>query len=573
LTSYGKKLDDFYRRLGNHGLLFAMFAGALCLHIIFALGMSVPSVSPDEFQTAAWSAYFSGYADSASGSGWLTGILYTPFYFLIDNPVVRYRCMLILNGVFAALIPLLTYKIAASLGLQKAWQRTLCAVVTGVGASAFAYTKFIWSETLCVFLPFLLFWLLTKTSGTKNRFLKFLLSVFTALVLAFAPAADPRLWALVLSFLLSVIFARLFLRAKPVSFAGFLPASAIFAALQMYTGEQLNAASGFSESAGLFSLSPQEYMQAFLGQLYYFAVSTWGIGVLGICLCIALFTKLSAKTENKLLVVFAFFALAYNTLTLLMSAYGAASSLAFYQGFYIYGRYIDSASPLLLILALCYIFIHGLDFKKLMFCTISLSVIFRLFFTLVLPESFILAVHSKQGFSPVRLGTGIDAALTSDSLLFAASAVFCFVALLFVFVCCAERYRKHIISLCLCLTVLYGGLHTALFYLPHEINRAERVNAAAYSVSEHIYNSADAPPTYILERPDLAPILRFLNRNTHIGTAGTIDEFPADCFIIANPERIADFGDYVVVLAETEELIFAAMGERAEAYALSQEID
>jgi hypothetical protein len=135
--------------------------------------------------------------------------------------------------------------------------------------------------------------------------------------------------------------------------------------------------------------------------------------------------------------------------------------------------------------------------------------------------------------------------------------VFCVVALLLVLVCCAERYRRHIITFGISLIALFSWLNSAFVYLPDEIRRAERENAAALAVSGHVYNSADAPPTYIIGNPDIAPILRFLNRNTVIYTAGSFDELPDDCFVIT--------------LAETGELIFTPMGEKAEAFALSQE--
>jgi hypothetical protein len=491
VTAFGKKLDDIYRSLGNSGLLFMMFIAALIMNVVFSLHMSLPWL-PDEFHTAAWSAYFSGFGElpliDGGWSGWLTGIIYTPFYYLIDNPVIRYRCMLILNSVLAAFIPILTYKITASLGLQKAWQRTLCAVVAGIGTAVFAHTKFIGTGTLCVFLPLLLFYLFTRCIDVKNRAIRFFLSVFAALILSFAPAADLRLWMLVPAFILLVLYSKYILCVKSVSLFGFFPALTVFTALQLYVSERL--------MGEFFARGTESF--PFIGQLYHFAVSTWGIGVLGIVLCIAAF-----RQKNSPLKGFAFFTLIYNAFML----------------------FSDSASLLLVLFALCFIFIHGLEFRQLMCSAIALGAVFA-------------PAHASAALEEV-------------------SAVFCVIALLFVLVSCAERYRSHIITFSLSLAFLYSGLNLALFYLPQQSEKAELENAAALTISEYIYNSADAPPTYILDADDLAPILQFLNRNTIIKTADVSDELPEDCFVI--------------MFNENNELTFTAVGEKAEAFALSQE--
>ncbi|MCL2638816.1 MAG: hypothetical protein FWD48_10670 [Oscillospiraceae bacterium] len=481
MTSLGKKLDEYYRHLGSRGLLLALFAAALTFNIVFALRMSLPSTA-DEFNTMAWSAYFSGFSDiGTEASPWLTGFLYTPFYYLFENPVIRYRSMLIMNSVFAALIPLLTYKITASLGLEKAWQRTLCALVVVVNTAVFAQTKLAGGETLRVFLPFLLFYLFIRSANAKNRAVQFFLSFFAAIALSFAPAADSRLWTLAITFILLVLYARFILRVKAISFAGFFPAYAVLTALQVYLNWLLTGEFVFR---GVGDAAP------YAEQLYHFAISTWGIGVLGLCLCIRAFWR--AESPLKL---FAFFALLYNSF---MTSGG-------------------SAPVFLVLFAFCYIFIHGLDFVETLSAAFTLGIIFTVYY------------YSSSLFEIAEV-----------------SAVFCVIALLFVFVSCAERYRRHMISFSLSITLLYTGL-TAL--------PAQTENAEALTVSEFIYNSSDAPPTYLLNNADLAPILRFLNRNTVINTAESLDELPDDCFVI---------------FRQNGGLIFAAQGERAEAYALSQ---
>ena len=614
MAGYGEKLDGFYRRLGDRGVLFALFAAGVFVHTVFALRMTAPSIYPNEFETAALSGFFAGFGHSGGFSdapfGWLTAILYTPFYFLIKNPFARYRSMLILNGVIAALIPLFTYKITAALGLKKAWQRWLCAAVTGISVSAFAYTKFIWSETVCAVYPFLLFWLFIKTTEVKNRFVKILFSVLAAFLCGFAPAAHPRLWILTIVFILTVIFAKFILRVKSVSFMGFIPFLVFFLVLQTALSEYLrfNVTDGLS-ALGLFKAagfdSPR-FFRALCSHLYYFAVSTWGLGVLGFCLCFSviasactrgiynaklypssnlkrsrrhMFRTQTAKPDlpSKHFAAFAFFAAIYSALMILASAYRGPSGIIS-QSAYLFGRYIDGAAPLVLLAALCYIFTPGIDFRKLLYSIITLGVIFALFFTFSAHELINAeqdGLESVQGFSVIRVGSAIDAPITANGLFSTVSVTFCFAALLIALVCCAERYRAHLISLCAALTAVYSCVHGALFYLPYEMRRAERENGGAYSISEYIYNSSDAPPTYVLESQRLSLALRFLNRDADINLAADYGGLPEDCFIVMLSESadLNNFGFEITVLAETNGLTLAAKGERSVAYAHSQEKD
>lgn len=484
MTTFGSKLDTLYRKLGSRGLLLAIFTAALALNVVYSLRMSLPSL-PEEFGTAAWSAYFSGFGEApppeSGGSPWLTGFLYTPVYYLIDNPVIRFRSMLVMNSIFAALIPLLTYKITAALGLAKAWQRTMCSGIVAICTAVFAHTKLITAETLCVFLPFLLFWLFISAANTKVRAVRFFLSFFAAIVLASAPAAHFRLWTLVITFILLVIYSHVILRVKAISFVGFFPAFAGFTVLQLYINQRL--------TGEIFTW--RAIQSDYIEQLYRFAVSTWGIGVLAIILCVS-----ALRRRNPLLKAFAFFALVYNAF--LVSA--------------------DSAPPFLVLFAFCFIFMHGLDFRMTTITAITLGIIFVLYY--------------------------------SEASLPEVSAVFCIIALLFVLVSCAERYRSHIITFSLSLALLYSGFGA----VPAPVRHTE-----ALAVSEQIYNSADAPPTYIIDNDsaDFAPLLRFLNRNTTINTAESFDELPEDCFVFVRDES----GGF----------IFAAHGERAQAYVLSQE--
>jgi hypothetical protein len=179
--------------------------------------------------------------------------------------------------------------------------------------------------------------------------------------------------------------------------------------------------------------------------------------------------------------------------------------------------------------------------------------------------------ESIQGFLPLQFSSDIYD-IDRAGLFYAISAVFCFIALLVVFISCAERYRPHLISLCAMLVFIYSFIHSAFIYMPYQANRVEQGNEITYAVSEYIYNSSDAPPAYIITPSEISvPVLQFMNRNAYIKAAENFAELPDDCFVVV---RVCEMNndEEIVILAETENYIFAAKGERAVAFALSQEI-
>ncbi|MCL2108079.1 MAG: hypothetical protein FWH20_01860 [Oscillospiraceae bacterium] len=600
----GIKLDFFYRKYGDRGFLVLLFMSGLVLQMIFSLRMAAPSLYPEEFVTAAWSGFLAGayevdtadfsvFADTGTlVSEWLLPALYAPLHYLIRSPNVLYHSMLLLNGVIAALVPLFTYKLTALLGLEKAWQRVLAAVTAAVTTAVFAYSKFLLTEILSVFLPLLTIYLLLTTAKTKHRAGLFLLSLLTAFTLAFAPAADKRLWILCIAVFVFAVFMKYFYKTNLVYYRVFIPAFVIFVIVQIAIGEYI-AYSAIADTAGFTLLAVisaplklfasgsfggfGNFVQGFFSGLYYLAVSTWGLGILGACLCkVAIWDSLYTKSRKKDKAVFAgfgFFALVYNFLMVIATAWN-------YNGA-INGRYIDSATLLLLLFTLCYVFMRGLNFKTVLYATIALGVIFALFFvfsaTALIETAGEVSVEPSriQGLSPLLIGAKIDAPLTSEQLFTAVSATFCFIALLLSLVSCTERLRAHVVSFAIALTLLYSAGHAAFVFLPYETGQGELRNRNAYALSEYVYNSADAPPTYVVDLPgNLTAFLRFQNRETYIASANSLNDLPDDCFVIITSQNfltaISNRNTVGEIETVIDDIVFVAIGERAIAYAHSQ---
>ncbi len=605
----GAILDKIYRKIGDKGTVFVIFFTGIFVHTLFALKMEMLSIDPNEFGVMAWSALFSGknWTNIVSKIGYYYGyggaILYTPLFIFIKNSFTLYKAILILNGVIVSIVPVIAYHIGRLLGMEKAWNRLLLALVCGIYSTTFAHTKFAWNETACIIIPWLLIFLLLQTDNIGNKVAKHFMSVLTAFAAVFAYSAHPRLLSVTIAAVVIILFARLAMKKKLVFLSSFIPALAVFAVLEfMLRTHLMNVMWGenraelqntfgsiFGKLSGLFTENGiTRFFETLCGHLYYFATSTWGLGSIALCLVFtsvfSYFKSKKHKTEkNKYtdsFVIFAVFGFFSNLLSMLVSVIDKFGAAGFeqYQDTVIFGRYIDSVIPLLIMLVISYVFINSLDFTKLLGAFVILGVIYALFFIFTAPI-IINAPNTRVspilGLYPIRIGENIDATITIDGLLLTVSCVFCFVALFVVIVCCSVRYRKHIISLCMVCTMLYSSLYTAIVYLPFAANEASTVNTPIYELSESIYNSSDAPYVYTYKSPRrTTTLLQFLNQETLFFTVGSIGELPENCFIVVpNSERLVlkpDSQQLFWELTQTEEYTLYAYGERATAFAQSQ---
>jgi hypothetical protein len=153
------------------------------------------------------------------------------------------------------------------------------------------------------------------------------------------------------------------------------------------------------------------------------------------------------------------------------------------------------------------------------------------------------------------------------------SAVFCFMALFIVFVCCGGRYQLRIISLSIAAVSLYSCVYVCAVYLPYERNRAISQNAPVYEVSELLYDSEDAPPFIITPEVsgEAAALLQFLNQRATVLSYSEVPELPENYFLItlknsADENNAKD----AVLLATTDSYSVRAVGEKAVMYAASQ---
>lgn len=186
-----------------------VFVLSFLIRILFLIPIQTMSISGDEifsFWPAAklagmdWSGVMEGYR--YYGFGYT--LLLTPFFLLIHNPVVLYKCLVILMIVFqSAAAPICAHLLKTYLGIQKDWNIFWISMVISFMVSLRAvYT---YPEFLYDFLIWLIAWLLIRMSvrSTLRD------TIFLWLVTAYACTVHSRGITLVCAILAAALVYRL----------------------------------------------------------------------------------------------------------------------------------------------------------------------------------------------------------------------------------------------------------------------------------------------------------------------------------------------------------------------------
>ncbi|MCL1824278.1 MAG: hypothetical protein FWG44_08770 [Oscillospiraceae bacterium] len=385
---------------------------------------------------------------------------------------------IMINLVLTALIPTAAYIIAAHLGVKKKRNRLLAALIGVSYPAVIACSALTTDEPFGFLFPLIISLIMLYSANlktdNKNAVLRNLLSVLLGVMLVAGVVVYERLFAVAAAAMLTILFARVFYKKKIISVLMFLISSIVSgAAVSILNGSFLT----IPWNIGL-DIQPPDVAHLFnliCGHLFYFSVSTWGLGILGLCL----FIKRIRNAGNiSFVLMFAFLSLLLNVITSVISRQGVDLYQA--QETLIYGKHMDSIIPLILISVVCCILTQEseqnqetepqLELRLLLTSVILLGVIFTAFFAFpaeVIINAVRIDVSAVPGLYPLRIGTHIDSVITIDTLFLSVSAVLSIMALFIVFISCAGRYRFKVISGTIAAIALYSLIYTSAVYLPY----------------------------------------------------------------------------------------------------------
>ncbi|MCL1881322.1 MAG: hypothetical protein FWF76_04005 [Oscillospiraceae bacterium] len=471
---------------------------------------------------------------------WLT------FYINGDTPVdsqllLEYKVMtLLLTSMLSALIVVFAFKIASILEVGRIWRRILVTLVSGFYPAIIAHTKTWYEvsgmhEVLGFLFPFVIaLVLLSAVCLEHNRIRsRHFMAILLAVAMLAGMISHERMTAVSLASLITLIFARLLLKRNILPIRTFVIsliialATLLFAEphlarflsltpldfLERFRGEYAPA---FFANTSDSAFTGMNLVRAFAGHLYYFAIATRGLGIIGLCLFIIAARKLSkrvraecqkstltiaelaeSKKQSKF-VIFTCFAFLSLLFTLILSVEGQLSTYAYWsyvgtfppQETLIFGMYMDSIIPLILISAVCGIFVYGIGLKVILHSTVILGVIFTAFFAftseiVVHPSAFENAsVAAILSIYPLKIAMDIDQPITFHELFLTVSLVFSFMSLLIVLMSCGGRSRIRIIAGVILCAYLYSAVYTIVVFLPYERERLQHSEPISEIVNE-----------------------------------------------------------------------------------------
>lgn len=569
-------LKRIYSRIGHKGIKALIFVLFLAAHIVLSAFSHLPSIDPNEFSVSAMATFFSGGDWSGAMSqntyyyGFLQAVIYSPVMFFCDNPYLCYKLMLWINAIIISFIPVMAYSISYKIGAKKPWQAGFCATICGAFSTYFAHANFIWNEVLSIFFPWFIVWLvfccLERSEGKKpSVFYSLLLGTITAL----SCAAHFRLVAVALAVIVTVLASRIVLKRKIVRLVPFFTSLLVFGALVIVgTYAVQNAVWGISDASlisntpqNFFSTLPQKFSEngvegfftVLIGQLFYFFSSTWGFGALAATLTVFLVASYFSRKKKGLYQEYSNSVLIFGCLSSFMVIFTLIISVLYKYGSdlsrqdsLIFGRYLDSVSPLAIMLVLVVTFIYGTRLRHILFAVgvqLLSTAVFAATGLWALTSAVSTRMSPTLAVYPLLIGQDNSSLLDFTSFLSCSSCALCVLAVLVVVSTCKEYKTRSVVTAFLSLGItVYSAISVCVTYIPLTYAESLSKNSVYEAISEHIYNHPEAPDvTAYRTTRNTVQMLQFLNGKIDVTYAGEVGEITDDTIVIVPKGEIVRF--------------------------------
>lgn len=509
--------------------MLCLYAAAFIIHFLMTLNTTIFNLTPDEFSVTAVAALANGYDWSGVVSlggyyGYFQSLFYIPVFGMTDDPYLRYRLMLVINGALMSLIPVIVYYIAAKKLDVKKPAAILFAAVCGLYPCYMLLTKYTWNETMCDLLPWVFMLLIFVSMDCTGKVKKQVISALAGLTLAAAYASHGRMLSLLAAGAVLVPVIYFAMRKKRVfCFSGFYAALAVGVAgdtmmkkmLQKVlwragedstpsnTLERMLSKLLVSDESGVSAgsnVSIERFFETLTGHFFYFISSTWGFGAIcvvmiitAIVLCIkhmdskpefdetgALIKPKSPYADDKLAVMCWYVFLAMGAVFAVSVLFKSTSNLLYERmDTVMYGRYTEAFYPLAIFAALTLIYKGCLSAKQILASLLVGAGINILAVMTVVPvvlgcDRFVSAMII--GLAPLRYGEELKSLFTQESFL---KIIITTMSVLFAWLAVKYFRKKNdkeylFFALPLAALLLYSGIYGYVSYtVPQAKNAAK----------------------------------------------------------------------------------------------------
>ncbi len=494
-----------------------LYSVTLAIHILILQCATLFNLTPDEYSVTAVAALANGYDWSSTVStggyyGYFQGLFYIPVFWLTDDPYLRYKIMLTINGALISFVPVIAYLLLRRKFGVKRLASVLFSTICGLYPCCLLLTKYTWNETMCCLIPWVFMLLIFSAADCKSAVKKQILSALGGLTLAAGYASHGRMLALAAAGALLVPIVYFTMKKKRVfCFAGFY--SALAAGLvcdgfiKAYLQEKLwlVSAQGAPNNtiermlSGIFSgggtagggVSLGKLFSTLVGHLFYFITSTWGFGAICIVAVIAYLIsclKCRARTaahigaadnSDSMAVLCWYVLLAMGAIFAVSVVFKSTSSLLGQRmDTIMYGRYTEAFYPLALFAGLVLIYKGRFSVMQSLSALLTGAGINLLTQLLVVPvvlggERFVSAM--VLGLAPLRYNEGIKSLFTQQSFIkfYITTTVILLVWLVIMLFCRTGKRAYMFFALPLAALLAYSDIYGYVCYtVPQSKNAA-----------------------------------------------------------------------------------------------------
>lgn len=365
-----------------------LFAITLFIQAFFVLFLNIPKI-PDEVNPLAFGFFLKGNDWSqylmADGYYYKYGqlLFYLPFLLMIQDKIILYRTLLLINSIIASCIPVCAFKIVSVyLKSKNNIKNFMLALLIGTIPAVVFNSKLCWAEPILMLIPWVILLLILRSMEKQHmEKITWLNSILIAMVSVYAYMVHSRGIVFLIATIICIVFIRFKLKNKGIKCIPFLGTVFILLIFDiqiskiiksiLYSKEELIGGSiswlNKEMILNLFSLKGMKvYLEEIFGWLFSSITGTYGLTGLG--LIISFFLIIQVKrwekySEQELIIVLFSFLCFIGALVL--------GTLFFYNDIWqfrdmemlkrgdklIYGRYLDSANVCICFIAVYYLMI------------------------------------------------------------------------------------------------------------------------------------------------------------------------------------------------------------------------
>lgn len=582
------KLKTFYGKKGEKGMSLLIFFVFFILGS--ALGMFMQTASlEEEFTGAAAAAAFLGrdwtgiMPSVGSISGFLRGIPYLPTM-LCPDPVLQYKLFMLINSAAYAVIPLAAFRLSERLGVEKLWQRLIITALCGIFPSVLIYSHYLLSEPLAAVFVWLLMLVIFRREreGGKKAGV-FFASVIAGLLTAGAYFLSPACIGIFIAVCLFCLYAKLTGGKKTIYFGVYAVTFVLLFAADIiftYLARDMYDFSGGIVQSVLGSVQALADGGATLltligGRLYYFIISTWGIGgaaLTFVIIAIVSFIRSKRKKEEQYydgsFVSMGVLCTLMLIFTLPIDAFLRVDGITTAQDTIFGAASVFTVAVPFVLIFFSYIFVYGISYSRLLLSVTGNGIAATaalLLYNASKAGTQILSNVMTPGITAMLIGCDASSGLTSSDMLYPVCLLFTVFAAAVPVVCCTKVHASKITAFVFTGAVIYASLATASSGLFGYAAQSRENVSDTLRINEYItaYSGGTENKTIAVYDEDrmTAMSIQYYNQSSTVKYIKDGEAIPTDCYLVSTNSVRSDGA--CVLIGRINDINVYAIGRNA----------